>query len=106
MSAEKDAARNRLLTVLPHIRFAAENAAKTGKVELGILSTDSKGSGRVVARFEFADFLSDLALALDAPPSTEHEREQAKANAFLDLLANDAPPEAFANLADKDEEKN
>lgn len=64
---EADAARERLLELMPHLRVALEMAAiemPGGKVELGVIVSGEEGNGRITCRFSGADFLDDLAAAL------------------------------------------
>jgi hypothetical protein len=70
-------ARDRLSTVLPHIRLFVE-AAKIerpgSKVELGILATSPDNSGKVVARFNL-EFLDDIGtLTGEIKPPTGGEK--------------------------------
>ena len=62
----KQAARERLAIVLPHIRTAARQAverAEPGVVAtLGIIAKNPDGSGQLSAEFELESFLADLEL--------------------------------------------
>lgn len=79
--------RTKMLLVLPHLRFAIEEAAKkagaTGSVEIGILVKNADGSGKVMASFRGVEFIEDLATLLGAGPLTEEERQDARAMKLL-----------------------
>lgn len=75
-------AKQDLLTVLPFIRFAVEEAQKKGTARLGILSERADGSGKIECRLD-CTFVEDLALILDAPSMTDEERMKAKARQFV-----------------------
>jgi hypothetical protein len=85
-----DELRKKLLLVLPHLRFAEEEAkaeaGADGKALFGILVTKPDGTGKVVATFEAPEFVEDLAKLLDAPPLTEEDRADARAAKFLQRL--------------------
>ena len=79
--------RQKMLLVLPHLRFAIEEAAKkagaTGSVEIGILVKNADGSGRVVASFHAGEFIEDLATLLGAGPLTNEQRLEARAEKLI-----------------------
>lgn len=79
--------RKKMLLVLPHLRFAVEEAAAkaagSGTVEFGVLLRNADGSGRVLASFRGAEFIEDLATLLGAGPLTDEERQDAKAEKLL-----------------------
>jgi hypothetical protein len=81
----KEEAKSRMLSVLPYIRYAVEQAKKEGDPKLGILAVEPGGAGQVIARFG-VEFLEDVALLLDAPPQTEEDNRNAIAQEFLDTL--------------------
>lgn len=85
-----DELRKKLLLVLPHLRFASEEAKTEagdgGKVLFGVLVMKSDRTGKVVATFEAPEFVEDLAKLLDAPPFTEEDRADARAAKFLQKL--------------------
>ena len=83
---QKTQARERLLQALPYFRYAAESAAKEGRVELGILAVKEDGGGRVCCQFAAEDFFKDLALVLGAPDQTEEDTLEAKATELMDRL--------------------
>lgn len=60
---EREAARRRLRSVLPHL-FIAANAAmievQGGSLQLGIIAKSVDGGGRITASFEAETFLRDL----------------------------------------------
>lgn len=81
-----DEIRNKMLQMLPHLRFAIEEAIEADAsvgIELGILAKKSDGSGRVVCSFRADEFVEDLAKLLGAGPMTEEERLDAKAVKLL-----------------------
>jgi hypothetical protein len=78
--------RQRLLSVIKHLRYAVAEAAKGGKVQLGILSVKPDGSGNVVARMEVKEFVDDLAKALGAPEYTQADELDAAAKQFMDVF--------------------
>ena len=81
-----DEIRNKMLQVLPHLRFAIEEAVKadpSARIELGILAKKTDGSGRVVCSFRADEFVEDLAKLINAGPMTEEERMDAKAVKLL-----------------------
>ena len=80
---EKAAATRRLLGAIPYFRVAIADAAKKGKVELGILATLPDGSGNIEVRFAAEEFFNDLALLVDAPPQTEEDNTNVLAVKFL-----------------------
>jgi hypothetical protein len=59
--------------------------AKGGRVMIGILyeSLPPEKGGRIVARFEAKDFIEDVAAVIDAPPYTEQDDLNAKAEELL-----------------------
>lgn len=67
-AADREAARARLLAVLPHIRIAVEMAAlhggPAGSVGLCVIVTQPDGSGRVTAQFQGREFFDDLTTVL------------------------------------------
>ena len=77
-------AKKDLMTLLPHLRYAVETAAKEGAVQLGILATKPDGSGRVVVQMEAPGFVEDLALILGAGPFTKEDRQEAAAQCIVD----------------------
>jgi hypothetical protein len=60
---EREAARKRMRSVLPHL-FIAANAAlievQDGRLQIGIIAKKADGSGRITAAFEAEAFLRDL----------------------------------------------
>lgn len=78
-----DELREKMLLVMPHLRFAVEEATKeaagAGTVEFGILVKNADGSGKVVASFRAIEFIEDLATLLGAGPLTDEERMDARA---------------------------
>lgn len=79
----KEEAKERLLSALPHFRHAASLAKRDGKMMLGILSVNDDRTGKVISRFEADTFFDDLAAILDAPPQSEEDEMEAKAEALL-----------------------
>ena len=84
-------ARQRVLQVIPHLRYAMKDAAKEagegGTVEIGILAVKHDGSGgRVVCRFNAGEFWEDLALVVNAPRQTEESEMDAKAQQLVDAV--------------------
>lgn len=79
--------RKKMLEVLPHLRFAIEEASiragTTGTVEVGILVRNADGSGSVVSSFRAGEFIADLGALLGAGPFTDEERQTARAEKFL-----------------------
>jgi hypothetical protein len=65
---------------------AKEMAGDTGTVGLAIVALQPDGSGEVVARLEAPEFFEDVALAIDAGPSTEEDLQEARVRQFLDKL--------------------
>ena len=61
--AERQAAKERLRAILPHL-FLAANAAlietADGQLQIGILAREKDGGGRITASFEAEAFLRDL----------------------------------------------
>lgn len=86
MSNPKETAKERLLTVIKHLRFAMKEAEAGGKVQLGILSVLPDSSGKITARFDAKDFIEDVALVIGAPPYTENDEMEAKATKLLHEL--------------------
>jgi hypothetical protein len=60
---EREAARKRLRSVLPHL-FIAANAAlievEGGTLQLGVIAKKADGGGRITAAFDAETFLRDL----------------------------------------------
>lgn len=83
----QEEAKEKILLALPYMRHAVEKAAAEGSVEVGILATQPSGAGRIVARFQAAEFFEDLATALGVGELTEAERLDAKAQAIVDAFA-------------------
>jgi len=84
MSKTRDDATRDLLSALPYFRKAvADVRAKGGKVQLGVLSTNADGSGKIEMRFDADEFFDDLALILNAPPQTEKDDMAARALKFF-----------------------
>lgn len=85
-----DDLRKKLLLVLPHLRFAEEEAKREagpdGKALFGILVTKADGTGKVLATFEAGELVEDIAKLIDAPPFTEEDRADARAAQFLSKL--------------------
>jgi len=75
----KEAARERMLKALPHMRFAVKEAAEQGEVHLGILAMKPDRSGKITATFQATEFFEDLALLIDAPPQTKEDDMDAAA---------------------------
>ncbi len=82
----REAARQRMLSVLPHFRYAVRDAASKGKVEIGILAVAPDGGGHVVCRFDAEDFFKDLAHVLCAGPQTADDEMSAKAQQIVDIF--------------------
>lgn len=82
-----DEIRNKVLRVLPHLRFAQEEAKKVagegGRVLIGIISVKPDGAGKVLATFEAGEFIEDIAALIDAPALTEEVRQTVRAERFL-----------------------
>lgn len=75
-------ARNRVLTALPYLRHAVQEAKAEGLVKLGVLALQEDGSGRIVMQFDSEDFFKDLESALGAPPQTAEDDAKAQALKF------------------------
>lgn len=81
-----DDIRNKMLTALPHMRFAIEEALKanpTAEIKIGILAKNPDGTGKVVSTFAATEFIEDLATLLEAGPLTDDDRADARAMKFL-----------------------
>lgn len=83
---KKQEATERLLQALPYFRHAVSEAQAEGKVQFGILCIKSDGSGSIKAQFDASDFFEDIALILDAPPQTEDDTLNVKADQILQQL--------------------
>lgn len=83
--AHAKAARDQLLSVAPFVRRAMETAKENGTLELAVVSTQPDGGGKIVARFS-GEFFNDVMTAIDAPPDTEEQQMEAKAQELLDRL--------------------
>lgn len=83
MTKTYDEAKAKLLAALPYLRHGIAEANKEGTAQIGIISTHPNGAGRVVLEFVVDEFISDLAVVLDAPEQTEKDTAQAKAVQFL-----------------------
>lgn len=83
-----DDAKARLLTALPFLRHAMEEAlaeaGEGGNAGLGIIATKADGSGKVIARFEAPAFFEDLAEVLGASELSDEDRAVARMRQFLD----------------------
>ena len=78
--------RQKMLAVLPHLRFAIEEATaanNTAVIHIGILTKNADGSGKVLSSFRAEEFIEDLAKLLDAGPLTDDQRMDARALKFL-----------------------
>ena len=82
MNEAKADATVRLLEIIPHLRFAIQDANLTGMAKLGVISVKPDQTGRIVAQFE-ADFIEDLALVLDVPPQSDEDNADAAALKFV-----------------------
>lgn len=78
-----DEAKADLLVALKHIRFAIEQARKTGDPHLGILSVREDGGGKVECKMDCA-FIEDVALLIGAEPLSERDRLECSAQQFVD----------------------
>ncbi len=81
-----DEIRQKMLAVLPHLRFAIEeatNANSESAIHIGILTKNPDGSGKVLSSFRAQEFIEDLATLLDAGPLTDDQRMDARALKFL-----------------------
>lgn len=81
-----DEAKTDLLVVIKHIKYAAEEAKKTGVAKLGILSVGESGAGKVICSFSCDEFIDDLLLVLGDPPITPVDRLECAAKRFLDTM--------------------
>jgi hypothetical protein len=79
----KEAAKVKLLEILPHLRYSVAQAAKEGTAKLGILSEDEFGGGKIVSQFRAEEFLNDLAELLEAPPQNAEDDNSAAALQFF-----------------------
>lgn len=78
--------KNKMLTVLPILRFAIEEAKSTNPeaaIHIGILAKNTDGTGKVISSFRAEEFIEDLAKLLDAGPLTDDQRMDARALKFL-----------------------
>lgn len=75
--------RSRMLQIVPHIRFAIEEAKKKGVPALGVLCKFPDGGGKIEASFGI-ELLEDLMILIDAPPQTEKDNLNAMARQFVD----------------------
>lgn len=82
MSIEIEEARQRVLQVFPHIRYAIGQAKHDGVVKLGVLCEDERKGKRLECSFEAEQFFNDLSLLLDIPAQTEKDNIEAKAMRF------------------------
>ena len=58
-----DTAKKRLRTIIPHLEIAKNMGyyqVPNSKTELGVIAKAEDGTGKVVASFEFEQFLEDL----------------------------------------------
>jgi len=87
---DKEKARLKFLQALPHFRLAMEMAKEAagpeGKVGLGIIAIPTDGNGHITAQFHGDEFFEDLATLIDAPPATEDDEMEAKAQAIVDRV--------------------
>jgi hypothetical protein len=77
-----DDIRSKMLTALPHMRFAIEEALQANpnaNIQIGILAKNADGTGKVVATFAASEFIEDLAALLEAGPLTDDDRADARA---------------------------
>lgn len=80
-------AKDRLMAVIKHLRFAASCAAEgDNRVQLGILSVKPDGAGRVVCQMDVKEFIEDIATVIGAGPQTQEDIEEAKAEQLLSRL--------------------
>jgi hypothetical protein len=84
----REAARQRILQVIPHLRYSIKEAEKhfsgEGKVEIGILAVAHDGYGKVISRFSANEFLEDLATVVCAGPQTKDNELEARARQIID----------------------
>jgi len=86
---EQEQARERLLSILPHLKVAIKDAKDEmpdGQVFLGVMVRDQNGGGRVTASFDTVDFFKDLELALGYEGGEPTDEEVAKAH-LLSILS-------------------
>lgn len=79
-------ARSDLLSVIPYIRYAINEAKENGKPILGIFCEFNYDAGKIVARFD-TDFIEDIALIISAPKQTDEDNIKAKARQFTDQFS-------------------
>lgn len=87
MSKTVEQARNDLLTIIKHLRYAASQATENGKPMLGILSVEPDGGGKIECRLEIGEFLDDLALVIGAPPQTKQDDFECAARKIADMVS-------------------
>lgn len=83
MTKTYDEAKAKLLAALPYLRHGVAEANKEGAAQIGIISTHPNGAGRVILEFMVDEFISDLAVFLNAPEQTEEDTSRVKAVQFL-----------------------
>lgn len=84
-SRTKDDAKRDILTVLPYLRLAIEEALKRGKPELAVSARHDDGGGQVVCTFT-PEIIEDIALLIDAPPMSQEDRMRAQTKMVGDWL--------------------
>lgn len=83
MTAEQEKAKATLVDALDYLRHSVVLAEKTGTPKLAVLSCNPDGSGKVIAKFDCAEFFADLATVLGVGEQTQEGKLKAQAVAFL-----------------------
>lgn len=80
-------AKERLAVAIPYFRNAVNtakaNTDKGGKVQLGVLSVNADGSGKVEMQFDCEEFFKDIEEVIGAVPQTAEDDMKADALKFL-----------------------
>jgi len=79
--------KTKLLAFVPNLRHAFAEARREGEPKLGVLAVDPSGGGRVIARFDGAEFLASLCAVLGVPVENTNEEEMnAAADAIISMF--------------------
>ena len=75
--------KSKLLEFIPPLRHAFADAKREGEPQLAVVASKPDGSGRVIARFNGDEFLTDLCGLLGVPTANSEEEEL---NAAADMI--------------------